>query len=281
VIAPSTALIDRLLAEDVPYGDLTTHLLGIGDRAARIRFAARDEIVVAGVPVARELCRRVGAEITFSLDSGQRVGRGDPLLVAEGPAAGLHAAWKVCANVFESCCGIATRTRALVDAARSAAPGIGVFGTRKVFPGVKELAIEALEAGGALPHRLGLSETVLVFEQHTALLGGIEALVDAVPGLRRDACEKRVLAEVTRRDEALLLAAAGVDGLQFDKVPPSELAGIVAAVREVDQRIVLIAAGGITGTNAADYAATGVDGLASSWMYAGRPADIGVVIEPA
>lgn len=281
MIPPSTSLIDRLLREDVPYGDLTTGLLGVGDLGARIRITARDRIVVAGAPVARAVCERVGARLSYSAQDGHRAGPGDPILEAEGTAEALHAAWKLCVNIFESCCGIATRTRALVDAAASVAPGVGVFATRKVFPGTKDLAVEAILAGGALPHRLGLSETVLIFAQHIGLLGGVAELAARLPELRQRACERKVLVEVEGPDDALLLAEAGVDGVQFDKFPPAELTEIVAAVRQVAPSVTLIAAGGINDTNAASYAATGVNALASSWMYAGRPADMGAVIEPA
>ncbi len=282
MIRPGPLLVDRLLHEDVPYLDLTTHLLGIGDRPATITFVARDAAVAAGTDVVGSICARLGVGVLDRRTDGARVEPGDVLLRGTGTAADVHAAWKVCANVLEGCCGIATRTRALVDAARSASPGVRVFTTRKNFPGTKELAVAAILAGGALPHRLGLSETVLIFDQHTAFIGGASGLAALLGGpLRGATCEKKILAEVTGRDEALLLAAAGVDGLQFDKVPPDELATIVASVRAFDPRITLIAAGGINPANAGAYAATGVDALASSWMYAGRPADVGVTIEPA
>ncbi len=86
---------------------------------------------------------------------------------------------------------------------------------------------------------------------------------------------KPVVVEVCDRDDAVALARAGVGGLQFDKLDPPALAEAVAAVREVAPGLRLLAAGGITAANAADYAATGVDGLVTSWMYGGPGVDIG------
>lgn len=278
MLPPDTELIDRILAEDVPYGDLTTQLLRLPDVPARLTVRARGTLVVAGAPFAGAVCERVGAAVSYQLPSGSLAADGETLLVAEGRPDALHQVWKVVANLYENSCGIATRTRGIVDAAAAVGP-VEVFATRKVFPGTKPIAVEAVVAGGALPHRLGLSETVLVFDQHTAFLGGLDGLLPLLPGLVRRACEKVVLVEVTSLEQALAVAVAGVGGIQFDKLPPERLADIVAAVRAQAPRVVLIAAGGITAGNAGEFAATGVDALATSWMYAGR-ADVGVTLEP-
>lgn len=281
MIPPSIDYVDRLLREDVPYGDLTTHLLELSPSVAKMSFTARHWLVVAGVGLVVAILERVGAEVVFMVPSGTRLEAGERLLVATGSPASLHQAWKLCANVFESACGIATRTAEVVAAARSVNREIEVFTTRKVVPGTKELALEAVLAAGALPHRLGLSETVLVFEQHTTLLGGVEGLIEKLPRLVRRACEKVVLVEVSTAAEAIAVAKAGAGGVQFDKVPAPLLAEIVAEVRAELPGVRLIAAGGIDAANAGEYAATGVDALATSWMYSGRPADVKVVIEPA
>lgn len=280
MIPPSMELVERLLGEDVSSVDLTTHLLDLPVVPARIRFTARSPITVAGTALVQALCERVGAQVESSQLSGTLAGPGSVLLQATATPAELHRVWKVAVNVYEAACGIATRTRELVEAARSAAPDIEVVTTRKVIPGTKDLAISAILAGGALPHRLGLSETVLVFDQHAVFIGGVEGVARRLQQVRRRTVEKLVFVEVASLADAQLLAAAGADGLQFDKVPAEELASIVAQLRVQYPALRIIAAGGINAGNAAAYAATGVDALASSWMYAGPPADIGVVIAP-
>ena len=100
-----------------------------------------------------------------------RIAAGTVFLEGRGPAAGIHLAWKVSQTLVEYASGIATRTRRIVEAARAEAPDIAVACTRKNFPGTKEISVKAVLAGGAQMHRLGLSETLLVFPEHATFLG--------------------------------------------------------------------------------------------------------------
>ena len=148
------------------------------------------------------------------------------------------------------------------------------------MPGVKDLLTKAVTAGGAFPHRLGLSETVLVFDNHTRLMGGFDAFLEALPSLRSKCIEKKLFVEADA-DQARALARAGVDGIQFDKIPADELAALVAELRAIDPHCTLIAAGGINAKNAAAYAATGVDGLATTAPFSAAPLDMSARILPA
>ena len=131
-------------------------------------------------------------------------------------------AWKVCLNVLDHSSAVATKTRALVDAAKAVDPQVEVLTTRKSMPGAKDLLTKAVMAGGAYPHRLGLSETVLVFDQHLTFFGGFEAFSEQVPVIRRRCIEKKLFVEADAA-RAVALARAGVDGVQVDKVAPGEL----------------------------------------------------------
>jgi molybdenum transport protein len=273
--------IDRFLEEDCPYGDLTTTLLGIGSAAGRIVFTTRHETVLSCTEEAARMFEKQGCGTTACEPSGSLVAAGVPFLQAAGEAAGLHAAWKAALNLLEAACGIATRTRRLVEAAQAVNPAVEVVATRKIFPGTKAVATKAVYAGGAYPHRLGLSETILVFAQHVAFLGGKDELWAVVPAMKRTALEKKIAIEVTTEGDALAAARAGADMIQVDKLPPDEIATLVAGVRAAAPGVVIAAAGGINLDNVQAYAATGVDLLVTSSMYWGKPADIGVVMEPA
>jgi len=156
VSALSSAELERLLAEHVPYGDLTTEALGIGARRGRASFAARYAMVVAAIEEAAALFNLAGADATLHVRSGDRVAAGARLLGAEGSAAGLLRAWKVAQTLVEIWSGVATGTHALVSAARAVRADAAVACTRKNVPGTKTLAVAAIKAGGAVPHRLGL-----------------------------------------------------------------------------------------------------------------------------
>ena len=265
--------IERFIEEDVPYGDLTTMLLGIGNEPGEIAFTTRDRTVVCCTEEAGRVLAKCGATVQFALPSGTVVESGAEILRAEGPAAALHAGWKVAMNLLEYASGIATRTATIVERARAANPGINVVTTRKSFPGTKKIAIKAIMAGGAFPHRLGLSESILVFSQHTAFLGGLDVFLEELPGVKRRAPEQKILVEADSAEEALRIAAAGADVVQVDKMPALDLAALVSEIRSRFPGVAVSAAGGINAENAASYAATGIDILVLSSVYFGKPAD--------
>lgn len=272
------ALVDALLDEDAPYGDLTTHLLGIGPVPARMDFRLRNAGVVCGSELALALVRRAGADGAILARSGERLEAGAPILKAEGPAGAIHAAWKVAQTAVEYLSGIAGATAAIVDAARAVAPGIAVVTTRKTFPGTKRLMIAAIRAGGADPHRLGLSETILVFPEHRIFLADPVA---ALATLRRAAPEKKVVVEVVSREAAEHILLAEPDVLQCEKMPPEAVADLVKMLRAKGPRPLVAVAGGVTALNAGAYAATGADILVTSAPYSAPPADVQVDIAPA
>lgn len=272
--------IELFMEEDVPYMDLTTHLLGIGGLPGRIVFTSRNDAVLCCSEEAARVLEKSGCRVTRCLDSGTRVTGGELLLEAKGPAAALHAGWKVAVNLLEYASGIASRTARIVDVARHANEGIAVVSTRKSFPGTRKVALKAACAGGALPHRLGLSDSILVFRQHTLFCSGADDLAGRLRQMKAQAPEMKVMVEAESASEALSIAGYGVDVLQLDKIAPSELAGLVPEIRRRDPAVKVSAAGGITEENAGSYAATGVDILVLSSVYFGKPADVGVAINP-
>ncbi|MFR9169379.1 MAG: ModD protein, partial [Gordonibacter urolithinfaciens] len=174
----SDARIDGFIAEDVPYVDLTCAVLGIGDEPGEMDYFTREDCVLAGTEVVRRIMGKLGCEVVAAEPSGTRVAAGGTFMTVRGASADLHAAWKVCLNVFDHCSAVATKTRAMVDAAHGANPRCEVLTTRKSQPGAKDLLTSAVMAGGAFPHRLGLSETALVFDHHLTFFGGFEAFVE-------------------------------------------------------------------------------------------------------
>ncbi|WHH61781.1 ModD protein [Petroclostridium sp. X23] len=275
----SDETIERFIKEDVPYIDLTTLVLGIGNENGQICFTAREDTVLSGVEEVIKIFNKLGIGKAGFLPSGTRVRSGETFIRGEGLCSNLHMAWKVSLNILEYCCGIATRTRRLVDKAKSANPDISIVSTRKSFPGTKELAIKSIIAGGAFPHRLGLSETILIFKQHVNFLGGLEQLPQMIKQIKMNACEKKIIVEVENDTEAMMMAGLDIDGLQFDKVPAAQLKNMVKEIRSINPRITLIAAGGVNESNADEYAITGVDAIATTSVYFGKPSDIKVIIE--
>lgn len=271
----SDAEIDRIIAEDVPYIDLTTFVLGIGGASGAMEYYTREACVLCGTEEAARVATRLGCAVAWSRPSGSVLEANETFMRLEGTAEALHAAWKVCLNLFDHLSAVASKTRAMVDAAHGANPACEVLTTRKSMPGVKSLLTKAVLAGGALPHRLGLSETVLVFAQHMEFFGGFEGFVEWLPELRCKVVEKKLLVEATA-EQALVLARAGVDGIQLDKVAAGQIPGLLAELKAIDPHLTVIAAGGIGLDNAAEYAATGVDALVTTAPFTAKPKDMSV-----
>ena len=103
--------------------------------------------------------------------------------------------------------------------------------------------------------------------------------MEQLPAIRRRCIEKKLFIEAGAH-QARALARAGVDGIQFDKVPPAELSSLVGELRAIDPHLTLIAAGGINPQNAREYAATGVDGLATTALFTAKPIDMSVRMNP-
>ncbi|MFZ5737955.1 MAG: ModD protein [Pseudomonadota bacterium] len=277
--AATLAELERLLDDDVPCGDLTTEALGIGAAPGVMKFAARDPMVLALAEDAAAIIRLCGCEVELVASSGDRLSAAAPILTAHGSASGLLRSWKVAQTLIEIWSGVATAARDIVDAARAVSPAIAVACTRKNTPGTKRFAVAAVKAGGATMHRLGLSETVLVFGEHRGFLD--EPLAGTVARLRATLPEKKLITEVSSVDAALAATEAGFDVLQLEKFAPADVAALVQQLAARPSRPVVAVAGGVNAGNAAAYAEAGAQVLVTSAPYTAKPRDVQVRITPA
>lgn len=271
--------LQRLIEEDLPSGDLTTQTLGIGTAAARMEFFARGDMTVATIEEAARILEMLGVRARAACCSGAQVSAGTRLLSATGPASAIFAGWKVAQNLVEWASGIASEARSIVDAAHAVDRSVVVACTRKAPPGTRILAQKSVVAGGASIHRIGLSDTVLLFPEHRQF-GGNEALRDQLARLRMSCPERKLVVEVKNIGEALIAARNGADVLQLEKFSPSGVTDTIAMLRELGHAGPLIAvAGGINARNVADYIRAGARIVVTSSPYTARPADVQVVID--
>ncbi len=270
--------IDRLIEDDAPLGDLTSFSMGLSGKKGKISLRARHEMVACCTEEAARVYTRAGLSVLNCTPSGVKVAEGALLLEAEGDAAAIHTAWKAGSVLVEFASGIATRTRFLFDAARSVNPQTTLAGTRKHPPYLKKVAMKALMAGGGVPHRTGLSDTILIFREHLIFVGGMGNINQIILNLKQCQKEKKIVAEAHTTEEAVALAKAGADAIQVDKMSPRDFANCVRICKSLSPEIKMLAAGGINPGNAREYAQGGADVLVSSWMYFAPPADITVEI---
>jgi nicotinate-nucleotide pyrophosphorylase (carboxylating) len=275
---PTDAIRDavrRALAEDVGAGDLTTNAVVPPDAVLRAFVVYREPAVVAGLPVMREVYAQLGVadQLDESVLEGTRVAAGETAAVIEAPAAAVLTGERVALNFLQRLSGVATRTRAFVDAVRGTRATI--LDTRKTTPGLRALEKYAVRMGGGTNHRMGLFDAILIKDNHIAAAGGLE------PALRRAraavAADVRVQVEVDRVEDLESAIRTGADWILLDNLAPAQVA---QAVRRVGGRVPLEASGGITLESLRAYAETGVDYISSGDLTHSAPAiDIGLDVQ--
>ena len=269
--------LDALLTDDAPWGDATSWGLGISALPGRMHFHARHAQVVCGSEEAARMGVLRGLEIKGEVvPSGTAVEPGTPLLSFSGRAADLHRVWKPAQTLMEYAGGIASATAELLAAARRGNPLVRVACTRKHLPGSKSLSVKAILCGGAAPHRLGISDTLLVFAEHRSFLGDLPP-AQLIARLKQAWPERQVVVEVGCADEAARWMHAGADVIQLEKCAPEIVRQVVT--RAGTGRCQIAVAGGVTPDNAQAYAATGAQILVSSAPYQGAPRDVAVTME--
>jgi molybdenum transport protein len=271
----SDAVLAAMLQEDAPFGDLTTRSLGIAGLLGRLTMAARGPMCLCGSEEAARMFELGGAHVTRLVASGQRLEAGDLLLEAEGSAGALHLAWKTAQTLMEYLSGFASGAADIVDALRRAGHALPLACTRKNFPGNRQLAAKAVLAGGAVAHRLGLSETLLVFPDHRVFVDNV-ALAERFEQLRQQCPEKKLVAEASDLEEVLWLARCGADVIQLERFSPEALQSCRHRLHAAGLKPLLAPAGGVTLANALAYAEAGADFLVSSAPYFAPPRDVKV-----
>ncbi|MCO6515215.1 MAG: ModD protein [Snodgrassella sp.] len=276
----SDAELDRLLLDDIAYGDLTTRALGIGQQNGQISFCRRQTGRVSGVAIAVRLLQKLALKVVTHVRDGDDVAAGAVLLTAVGNMENLHQGWKVAQNVLEWCGGVAQYMAQMVATAQTINPLIQIACTRKSIPGTKSLAIAAIIDGGGILHRAGTAESILLFANHRRFCAEPDNWEAMVTRLRRAAPEKKVIVEADNVEEALAALNAQADIVQLDKFTPEQFAWVLMQRQVLAPNSLLSAAGGITLLNVADYVRAGAELLVTSAPYYAQPTDIKVWLEP-
>ncbi|MGC8588458.1 MAG: ModD protein [Hydrogenobaculum sp.] len=271
--------IDKFIKDDVPYWDITTELLGIKSFATITISNRKKECILCGTEEAKRIAKKLDLDVNYFKPSGAILRPDEAFFEASGDAKDIHKAWKICLNILEYMSGIATQTYEMVRKAKSVREDIEIATTRKMIGFNKGLTIKSILTGGAIPHRLGLSESILIFDQHKVFFKTHEDLLKAIKNLKQRAKEHKVCVEVSSLDEALIFIDA-VDMIQFDKLGVELLEKAVKRIKSLKPEMVVLAAGGINMSNVEQYASTGVDILVTSSLYQAPMMDFKAEIKP-
>ena len=249
--------------------DVTSYATIPAADTAHGNFVVRQSGIVAGLSVAAytvaSVCAQAGDfELTLHATDGDRVVRGDVLISVTGNARALLTAERVALNLITMMSGVATATRAWVDAL--AGTNTKVRDSRKTLPGLRMLQKYAVRVAGGINHRMSLADAALIKDNHVIAAGGV---VEAYRAVRQSFPEISVEVEVTSVEQARQVVAAGASAVLLDNMSTDAMASIVA---ELADRATFEASGGLTLLNAAEVAQTGVNFVAVGAITHSAPA---------
>ncbi|PBN41347.1 carboxylating nicotinate-nucleotide diphosphorylase [Sphingobium sp. D43FB] len=266
------AFVAATLAEDLgPDGcDVTSEAVIPADAIFDGIMDARDPVTLAGLPIAVAFFRALDPDVEIEQlrQDGDQVAAGTDILRIRGRARAMLTAERSALNTVQHLSGIATMTRAYVDAIDGT--GATLLDTRKTIPGLRRLEKYATRMGGATNHRMGLWDAAMIKDNHVAVAGSVEEAVRRAV----EAGVERIIVEVDRIDQIEPALAAGATHLLLDNM---DAAMLRQAVGLVDGRVPTEASGGVTLDTIRAKASTGVTYISVGRLTQSAPAaDIGL-----
>ncbi|MGA2698206.1 MAG: carboxylating nicotinate-nucleotide diphosphorylase [Methanoregula sp.] len=248
--------LKKFIDEDAPFGDVTSDAI-IPDITCRAVIRTEQEGIAAGLSEAAALFSHFGVDVQQETRDGEPVVTGKVLLSLSGEAKKILLVERTALNIIGRMSGIATQTRKLADQVKGENPRCRVAGTRKTCPGLRALDKKAVTLGGGDPHRSGLSDGVLIKDNHLVLVPINEAITRA----KAASAYRKIEIEVENTGDALAAARTGADILLFDNMTPDT---VRKTIRDLEQaglrdRVTIELSGGITAETIQEYARTGAD----------------------
>jgi nicotinate-nucleotide pyrophosphorylase (carboxylating) len=247
-------LIRNALDEDIGSGDVTTSAVLIGNEDGLARAETKEDIVVAGIEVFREVFFLVDSDLRFasSFNDGSEAKKGEVLAEISGCMKNILMAERVALNFLQRMCGIASMTRRFVEKVNGTKAKI--IDTRKTTPCLRDLEKYAVRMGGGFNHRFGLYGGVLIKDNHIRAAGSI---LNAVKGVRnRVPPTLKVEVEVKSIEEIKEAILADVDIIMLDNMDTEKMK---RAVTIINGKALVEASGNVTLSRVREIAETGVD----------------------
>lgn len=269
-------IIRMALDEDLGSGDATTDAVVDPDLRGEAWLIAREDLILAGLPVFKRVFYELDAEIKFEENQidGDLIAADTRVCLLRGRLASILRGERTALNFLQRMSGIATLTRRYVD--RAMPHKVKILDTRKTAPGLRWFDKYAVRMGGGFNHRFGLSDGVLIKDNHIAAAGSISRAVQ----LAKQHAPHTLRIEVEAEDLAGVEEAcrAGADAILLDNMQPAEL---LKAVEMIKGAALIEASGGITLDTIKDVAGTGVDMISvGALTHSPKAADFSLEIIP-
>ena len=252
-------LIDLSFAEDIGDGDHTTLCSIPADAVGKSRLIIKEDGILAGVEVAKEVFRRFDStlQVEVLIGDGSPVKVGDIAMIVTGKVQSLLQTERLMLNIMQRMSGIATMTHKYQQALIDAGTKTRVLDTRKTTPGMRMLEKEAVKIGGGTNHRIGLFDMILLKDNHVDFAGGIHnAISRAKEYCKKNGKNLKIEIEVRNFKELEEALLEKPDRIMFDNFTPEDT---VKAVQIVNHQCETESSGGITFDNMIPYAKAGVD----------------------
>lgn len=252
-------LIDLSFAEDIGDGDHTTLCCIPADAVGKSRLIIKEDGILAGVEVAKEVFRRFDStlQVEVLIGDGSPVKVGDIAMIVTGKVQSLLQTERLMLNIMQRMSGIATMTHKYQQALIDAGTKTRVLDTRKTTPGMRMLEKEAVKIGGGTNHRIGLFDMILLKDNHVDFAGGVHnAISRAKEYCKKNGKNLKIEIEVRNFKELEEALLEKPDRIMFDNFTPEDT---VKAVQIVNHQCETESSGGITFDNMIPYAKAGVD----------------------
>jgi nicotinate-nucleotide pyrophosphorylase (carboxylating) len=271
-------VVTRALEEDIGSGDITTLALVPAAEEATAEIVAKENCVVAGLPVAEAVFGHLDVRTKFEprVKDCDEAAAGELLAVVTGPATAILMGERTALNFLQHLSGIATLTKKFVDIV--AGTGATILDTRKTIPGLRYLEKYAVSAGGGTNHRMGLFDRILIKDNHLRIQErfSADAIARAVALAREKNQSAPVEVEAASLEAVEAAVNAGANCILLDNMTPGELR---EAVELISGRAATEASGGITLDSVREVALTGVQFISIGRLtHSARAIDISLKI---
>lgn len=253
-------LVDQIqawLSEDLGTGDVTTNSTIAKDHQSVGIIHAKEDGVIAGLPVAEQVFHTIDTDITFQpeVKDGDYVHKGTVLAKVAGMTRHILIGERLALNLLQRMSGVATRTHQYVEQLEGLS--VELVDTRKTTPGHRQLEKYAVRVGGGRNHRFGLYDAVMIKDNHIKASGGIAAAVERARGFIPHTTQIEVEAETLEQVREALAAKADI--IMLDNMALEEMKTAVNLIKTTNPSVRIEASGGVTLERLRAIAETGVD----------------------
>ncbi|UCB52896.1 MAG: carboxylating nicotinate-nucleotide diphosphorylase [Candidatus Zixiibacteriota bacterium] len=262
-------LIHLALSEDIGSGDVTSELLLGSQPSGQAVIVAKQEGVLAGLPVARMVFRTVNPRVVFRMlkRDGERIRKGEKVALVRGKIQGILSAERTALNLLQRLSGVASLTASYVEKVKGTKTKI--LDTRKTTPGLRVLEKYAVKTGGGENHRMGLFDMILIKENHIKAVGGMSK---AIMRARSEPRKEKVEVEVRNLSEVREAVESKPDWIMLDNMRSHQMRKAVRMIRSVSRAVKIEASGSVNLKNVRKIALTGVDFISVGALTHSAPA---------